>query len=195
MHDLACPLRAQGASVHGCEQPRFFNPIWPTSFGASAPISPITLISSPCGSTPSGSIKSGHSRRSSWPSPNSKQDPRCEVGKSETDWDYFRGLECQINVRCSEARADFSRAYNAIPARDWVPLHMRRPISRFTPDDHPWRPIRDRIGGAAHRSDSVVPPSMVALRSAGHRGPASANRFRVASIGTIGTVGFSRHDC
>ena len=99
MHDLACPMRAQGASVHGCERPRFFNPIWPTSFDALSPVArhacPVRGI------------------------------PRCKVGKSETNWDDFRGLERDINVRCSEARADFSRAYNASPARNRVGLHMR----------------------------------------------------------------------
>jgi hypothetical protein len=55
--------------------------------------------------------------------------PRFKVGKSETNWDDFRGLERDINVRCSEARADFSRAYNASPARNRVGLHMR--LSHF----------------------------------------------------------------
>ena len=52
---------------------------------------------------------------------------------------------------------------------------------------NPWRPIRDRIARAAHRSDSVAAPCSVAVGWAGHV-DRPANRFRVASIGAIRAI-------
>src|SRR6516225_7065715 len=53
----------------------------------------------------------------------------------------------------------------------------------------------ERIGSAAHRQGSVIAPSLVALGRAGHVHRASADRFRVGSIGTIGTMQFTGPDC